>query len=168
MHHAPSPWIARWQSLVPAGSAVLDVAAGGGRHSLLFLRRGHPVTAVDRDVTALRMLPEEAFEVVAADLEHGPWPLPGRTFGGVVVCNYLSRPLLPTIVASVAAGGVLLYSTFAAGNEHYGKPRNPDFLLQPDELLDAVRGHLTVRAYEHGPEGEPVTAVRQSLCAVRP
>jgi len=168
MHDAPSPWIERWQSLVPAGSAVLDVAAGGGRHSLVFLRRGHPVTAVDRDVTPLRALREERLEIVAADLEHGPWPFLSRTFGGVVVCNYLWRSLLPAIVSSVASGGVLLYSTFAKGNEHYGRPRNPDFLLQPDELLDAVRGHLTVRAYEHGPEGEPVTTVRQSLCAVRP
>lgn len=146
---------------------MLDVASGGGRHARLFLQRGHPVVAVDRDVTALAPLACPALEVVAADLEAGPWPFPGRSFAGVAVSNYLWRPLLPMLVASVAPGGVLLYETFAVGNERYGRPRNPDFLLRPGELLDAVRGALEVRAYEHGPEGEPVHAVRQRICAVR-
>lgn len=170
MHDAssPAPWIVRFQALVPAGTAVLDVAAGNGRHAVLFQGRGHAVTAVDRDAAALRALREPGLEIIEADLEHGPWPVPGRTFGGVIVCNYLWRSLLPLIVSSVAPGGALLYSTFAVGNERYGRPRNPDFLLQPGELLEAVRGPLIVRAYEHGPEGEPVHAIRQSLCAVRP
>ena len=163
----PAPWIVRFAALVPMGASVLDVAAGNGRHCLLFAGRGHAVTAIDRDVTALRAMREQRVEAVEADLELAPWPLPGRTFGGVVVCNYLWRPLLPVIVQSVAAGGVLLYSTFAEGNERYGRPRNPDFLLRAGELLEAVRDQLTVRAYEHGPEGTPVQSIRQSLCAVR-
>jgi len=165
----PSPCIARWAALVPAGGRVLDVAAGGGRHTQLFLQRGHPVTAVDRNTAALRSLaaPATTLEVVEADLEADPWPLPGRTFAGVVVSNYLWRPLLPAIVASVAPGGVLLYETFAIGHERFGRPRNTNFLLRPDELLDAVRGQLEVLAYEHGEEGDPPNAVRQRLCARR-
>jgi len=168
---SPSPAIVRWAALVPEGGTVLDIAAGNGRHSVLFAERGHHVTAVDRDVTALRALGDNRIEVMEADLENEPWPLPGRTFAGVVVSNYLWRALLPTIVASVAAGGVLLYETFAAGNERYGRPRNPDFLLRPGELLEAVRGQLEVREYSHGPEAVspdgPPTAMRQRLCAVR-
>jgi len=165
----PSPAIARWSLLVPQGGHVLDVAAGSGRHTRLFLQRGHPVTAVDRDAAALRSLAALAtrLEGIEADLEGGPWPLPGRTFAGVVVSNYLWRPLLPAIIASVAPGGVLLYETFAAGNERFGRPRNPDFLLRPGELLDAVRGQLEVREYWHGEEGDPPNAVRQRLCAMR-
>lgn len=165
----PSPAIARWAALVPAGGCVLDVAAGGGRHTLLFLQRGHPVTAVDRDAAALRALavPAARLEVIEADLEAGPWPFARRTFAGVVVTNYLWRPLLGPIVASVAPGGVLLYETFALGHERFGRPRNPDFLLRPGELRDAVRGALDVLEYEHGEEGDPPNCVRQRLCARR-
>lgn len=164
---APSATIAGWARFVPAGSPVLDVAAGNGRHARLFLDRGHPVTAVDRDDEALRAIGDARLEVIRADLEHGPWPLGDRTFGGVVVSNYLWRPLLPALVAAVAPGGALLYETFAVGNERFGRPRNPDFLLRPGELLDVVRGALEVREYAHGEVGTPPTAVRQRLLAVR-
>ena len=163
----PSPFIERWAWLVPGHGRVLDVAAGSGRHTQLFLRRGHPVTAVDRDASALRTIGGAGLEVLESDIEAGPWPCPARTFAGVVVCNYLWRPLLPVIVRSVAAGGVLLYETFAVGHQRFGKPTNPDFLLRPGELLEAVRGELEVREYAHGEEGDPPAAVRQRLCAVR-
>ena len=162
-----SQFIAKWACLVPAHGRVLDVAAGGGRHTELFLRRGHPVTAIDRDASALRTLGGDDLEVLEADIEAGPWPYSARTFAAVIVCNYLWRPLLPVIVESVAAGGVLLYETFAVGHERFSRPRNPDFLLRPGELLEAVRGHLEVREYTHGEEGQPPSAVRQRVCAVR-
>ncbi len=164
----PAPAIRRWaEHLTPEGP-VLDVAAGGGRHTGLFLDRGHPVVAVDRDVTRLRELRRPGLEIVEADLEGAPWPLAGRTFHAVVVTNYLWRPLLETIVRSVAPGGLLLYETFAAGHERHGRPRNPDFLLRPGELLDAIRGELRLIEYGHGAEGVPIRAVRQHLLARRP
>lgn len=162
-----SAWVRRFAALVPAGGPVLDLAAGGGRHALLFLERGHPVLAVDRDVSRLR--PEPGLEILAADLEDGsPWPLGGRSFAGVVVTSYLHRPLLPAIVAAVAPGGALIYETFARGNEALGRPRNPDFLLRPGELLEAVRATLEVVAYESGVVATPRPAVVQRIAAVRP
>ncbi len=145
---APSPWIARFAALVPAGGTVLDLACGGGRHSRLFLERGHPVTAMDRDVAQARLA--EGAELIAADLEDGsPWPLAGRSFDAVVVTNYLWRPLFPAILAALKPGGALLYETFAAGNEAFGRPANPDHLLKRGELLE-LAGGLTVIAYEDG------------------
>ena len=124
-----SPWIAAWAGLVPADAAVLDVAAGKGRHTRFFAERGHPVTAIDRDVSGLPIA--DAIEIIAADLEDGsPWPLAGRTFGAVVVTNYLHRPLFPVLLDSVGPGGVLLYETFMIGNERFGKPSRPEFLLR--------------------------------------
>ena len=147
---APSPWIARFAPLVPAGGSVLDLACGGGRHARLFLDRSHPVTALDRDVAQARLA--EGAELIAADLEDGsPWPLEGRSFDAVVVTNYLWRPLFPSILAALKPGGVLLYETFAAGNEAFGRPANPDHLLKRGELLDLARG-LAVVAYEDGIE----------------
>lgn len=145
---AASAWVVRWSRLVPAGAAVLDVACGRGRHMRHFASLGHPVTGIDRDADAIAAV-SGVGEAIAADLEDGPWPLPGRTFGAVVVTNYLWRPLLAQLVASVAPGGVLIYETFAAGNETVGKPSRPDFLLQPGELLRACDG-LRVIAYEDG------------------
>jgi SAM-dependent methyltransferase len=166
---APSPWVVRWAGLVPAGGSVLDVAAGGGRHTRFFLRRGHPVTATDNDVTGLADLSgQPGVTVLQVNLEDGsPWPLPGRTFSGVVVTNYLWRPLLSVLIASIAPGGSLIYETFAAGNERFGKPSNPDFLLEPGELLEIVRGKFEVRGYEHGEVAEPRRAMRQRIAAVR-
>jgi hypothetical protein len=128
------------------------------------------VVAIDRDVTGLADLQAEpAVTILAADLEDGrPWPLGDRRFAGVVVTNYLHRPLLPAIVAAVAPGGCLIYETFAIGNERFGKPSNPDFLLRPGELLEAVRGRLTVVAYENLDVSEPRPAMVQRIAAVSP
>jgi SAM-dependent methyltransferase len=174
-HHtglAPSPWVQRWSHLLSAGASVLDVACGAGRHVRWFADRGCRVTGVDRDAAGLEPLRAIA-EVHVADIESGPWPLPGRRFDAVVVTNYLWRELLPTVVASVADGGVLIYETFAAGNETVGKPSNPKFLLQPGELLGAVAG-LRVVAFEDGFATDPerfvqrIVAVREPPAAAAP
>ncbi|HLF40854.1 MAG TPA: methyltransferase domain-containing protein [Acidimicrobiia bacterium] len=164
-----SSWVARFAPLVPAGGPVLDVACGGGRHTRFFLDRGHDVVAIDRDVSALDdVLGHPRLEVVEFDLEAGrPFPFAGRHFAGVVVTNYLYRPLLPDLVSAVAPGGVLVYETFARGQERFGRPRRPDFLLEPGELLDAVRGALRVVAYEDVVVEDPGPAARQRLAAVR-
>ncbi|MGN6666956.1 MAG: class I SAM-dependent methyltransferase [Trinickia sp.] len=167
----PSPWIVRWSHLVPKGGAVLDIAAGSGRHARWFAQRGHPVVAIDRAQAALDALGHIAgVEPVSADLENGsPWPLDdARVFAAVVVTNYLYRPLLPRLSRVLAPGGVLLYETFARGNETIGKPSNPSFLLAPGELLEAVRGRLTVIAYEDGYEALPRPAFVQRICAALP
>ena len=160
----PSAWVRRWSHLVPAGGAVLDVACGSGRHMRWFAQRGHPVTGVDRSPEAIAAV-QGLGEAVQADIEDGPWPFAGRAFAGVVVTNYLWRPLLPAIVQAVAPGGVLIYETFAAGNETVGKPSRPDFLLQPCELLRACAG-LRVIGYEDGFLDEPARFV-QRIAAVR-
>lgn len=162
----PSPWVTRWGGLLPTGSRVLDLAAGGGRHSRWLAARGCRVEAVDRDPQALAALADCAGVVTrAADLEGGPWPYDGETFDGIVVANYLHRPLFPRLRAALAAGGVLIYETFMVGNERYGRPSNPDFLLRPGELLELAAG-LQVVAYEAGRTGAPKAAVVQRICAV--
>ncbi|HVE09246.1 MAG TPA: class I SAM-dependent methyltransferase [Paraburkholderia sp.] len=165
----PSRWVRRWSHLVAAGGAVLDVASGAGRHARWFAARGHPVTAIDRDVAALATLSDTAnVATLAADLENAAWPLAaGATFAAIVVTNYLHRPLFPQLLSALAPGGVLIYETFAQGNETVGKPSNPAFLLAPGELLDVVRGQLRVIAFQDGFFEDPRPAFVQRLCAVR-
>ncbi|HJN20686.1 MAG: class I SAM-dependent methyltransferase [Alphaproteobacteria bacterium] len=159
---APSFWVVRFASLIVPGGPVLDLACGSGRHADVFLERGHPVTAVDRDISRL-MAPATA---VTADLEADPWPFAGAAFAGVVVTNYLHRPLFPEIIAALAPGGVLIYETFAEGNERHGRPSNPDFLLRHGELLEiATMGGLRVFAYEDLEVSGPQPACVQRLCA---
>jgi SAM-dependent methyltransferase len=135
-----------------------------GRHLRWFAQRGCHVTGVDRDAQALR-LSQQIARTVLADIEAGPWPLPGQRFDAVVVTNYLWRELLPMLVGSVADGGVLIYETFSAGNELVGKPSNPKFLLRPGELLQAAQG-LRVVAFEDGFISTPDRFV-QRIVAVR-
>ncbi|TDP74159.1 class I SAM-dependent methyltransferase [Roseateles toxinivorans] len=148
---AASPWVRRWAANLKPGSTVLDVACGTGRHARFLAELGHSVTGVDRDAAALKGLEgvPGITELVLADIEAGPWPFEGRQFDCVLVTNYLWRELLPKIVAAVAPGGTLIYETFAQGNQSFGKPSNPDFLLRPRELLTAATG-LRVLAYEDG------------------
>lgn len=172
---APSPWVARFAGLIPAGE-VLDLACGHGRHARLLAALGHPVLAVDRDDAALAKLEGGAIRTRRLDLESGvegaDWPLQPARFAGIVVTNYLYRPLLAALPASLAPGGVLIYETFARGNERYGKPSNPAFLLMPDELLELARSArpepLRIVAFEQGRVAEPKPAVLQRLCALRP
>ncbi len=148
----PSPWVCRFAPLVPENGPVLDVACGNGRHTRLFLERGHPVVAVDRNVEPVADLAVGAnAEIIGADLEDGgDWPLAGRAFAGVVVVNYLYRPLFPHILDAVADGGVLIYETFARGNEKYRRPRNPDHLLMNDELIELVKDRFRIVCFEQG------------------
>jgi SAM-dependent methyltransferase len=160
--------VRRWAELIAPGGRVLDVAAGSGRHALLLAQRGHPIEAVDRDATALSGLDASAGVAIRiADLEGGAWPYSGQSFAGVIVTNYLHRPLLPLLVAALGPGGILIYETFAAGNERFGRPSNPDFLLRPGELLEAVRGALRVIAYEDVQVEQPKPAMVQRICAQR-
>ncbi|HLS84833.1 MAG TPA: class I SAM-dependent methyltransferase [Burkholderiales bacterium] len=162
MSEQPSPWVVRWAPEVKRGP-VLDVACGGGRHAVFFRDRGFEVVAVDRAPVAL-----ERIEFVQADLEDGrPWPFAGRRFGAVVVVNYLHRPLFPHLLAALDEGGVLLYDTFMVGNERFGRPSNPAFLLRPGELLAAF-DPLEVLGFEEGEVSEPRPAMKQRLCARRP
>jgi len=169
---APSPWIARFAPLVPSGARVLDVAAGGGRHARLFASRGARVLAVDRDAGALAGLADvHGVHTRVVDLEGAAWPLAGETFDAIVVANYLHRPLFPHLRAALAADGVLLYETFAMGNEAYGRPAKPEFLLCRDELLSlaGLAPAMTVVAFEQGlVQGQERAAVVQRLAAVGP
>jgi SAM-dependent methyltransferase len=157
-----------WAHLVAAGGAVLDVASGAGRHARFFASRGHPVTAVDRDAAALDALRDEPLITpLEADLEGAAWPLPADAkFAAVVVTNYLHRPLFPQLLRALAPGGVLVYETFAQGNESIGKPSNPAFLLAPGELLERVRGQLRVVAFQDGFLAQPRPAYVQRICAI--
>ena len=148
---------------------MLDLAAGSGRHTRLLAESGYKVEAVDRDISGLaEFSATPAVNTLEYDLEHGVWPYSDRRFSGIVVTNYLYRPLFPDLVNALEPGGVLIYETFALGNEVYGRPSNPDFLLRPGELLDVVRGQLRVLAFEDIYTAEPKPAMVQRICAMRP
>jgi SAM-dependent methyltransferase len=158
---SPSEWVVRWAHLVKRGP-VLDVASGAGRHARFFAARGLEVVAVDREPQSI---PGVTF--MQADLEGGkPWPFPGRRFGAIVVTNYLHRPLFASIETALDEGGVLIYETFMAGNERYGRPSNPDFLLRPGELAEAFRS-LNVLGFEEGKAERPKPAMTQRICAIK-
>lgn len=166
----PSGWVKRWAELVAPGSKVLDIACGNGRHAKLFAARGCKVTAIDRDAAlAAAFEAEPNVQFIAADLENDATDyrslIPDHCFDCIVVTNYLHRPLFPTLIGALAPNGLLIYETFAAGNAEFGKPRNPDFLLKPRELLDTVAGELRVVAFEDGYVAESKPAMIQRIAA---
>lgn len=169
MNEKTSPWVERFLPLIAPGGSVLDLAAGCGRHSLLAARRGYRVEAVDRDGEALEEIAarEPAIVTRETDLEGGPWPYHERVFDGILVTNYLFRPLLPMLLNALEVNGVFIYETFMVGNERFGKPSNPAFLLRSGELLEVVRRRLTIVAFEQGEVATPRPAVVQRLCATR-
>jgi SAM-dependent methyltransferase len=168
-HHAgmrPSAWVRRWACRLEPGCAVLDLACGHGRHAKFFADLGHPVLAVDRDAQALADLRlHSRVEALQADLEEKDWPLRDRRFGGIVVTNYLHRPLFPLLLDALAEDGVLIYETFSSGNARFGKPSNPAFLLERGELFDLVRERLHVSAFEDVFVDQPQPAMVQRICA---
>lgn len=164
-----SRWVRRFLPLIPPGGRVLDLACGGGRHALCLAERGFQVEAVDRDAAAIAALAAQDARVTTrvADLEGGPWPYHGCVFDAIVVTNYLFRPLMPQLINALDVNGVLIYETFMIGNERFGKPSNPAFLLRQGELLDVLRPRLNVVAFEQGEVETPRPAVMQRVCAVR-
>lgn len=170
----PSAWVARFAPLIPHGE-VLDLACGSGRHARLLAGLGYQVLAADRDAAALERAEGKGIRTLQIDLENGTegrtsWPFEAGRFSGIVVTNYLHRPLFPHILASLAPDAVLIYETFAQGNEHFGKPSNPDFLLRPGELLEFARTDsspsLRVLAFEDGYIPVPKPAMVQRICAI--
>ena len=163
-----SPWVERFAPLIVPGGRVLDLACGKGRHTRFLAAAGHAVEAVDRDAAVLAELAATpGVTTRQADLEDGPWPYYGHTFDGIVVANYLHRPLLPNLLAALAEGGILIYETFMVGNERFGKPENPAYLLRSGELLEVVRKRFTVIAFEQGEVETPRAAVVQRICIGR-
>lgn len=170
MTDRPSAWVARWAPVIPAGE-TLDLACGGGRHARLLAVLGHPVLAVDRDAASLAQAAGPGITTLQHDLEAegSVWPFPPGRFAGIVVTNYLHRPLFAHLAGALAPDGILVYETFALGNERFGKPSNPAFLLAPGELLDVAARHgLRVLAYEDGIVDAPRPARVQRLCAAGP
>jgi SAM-dependent methyltransferase len=169
--HKPSPWVVRYAQLVAPGASLIDVACGYGRHARFFAARGALVTAVDYNSEALLTLRGiENLTTELHDLENDRWPYREQSFDAVIVCNYLWRPTFDALLAMVKVGGVLIYETFMTGNERYGKPSRPDFLLQSNELIDRVVKAFRVVAFEEGEarnELGSVFAMTQAICAVR-
>ena len=165
----PSPWVQRFADLIPKNGVVLDLACGTGRHARYLLSLDFRVLLLDRNITAVvDLAADEHAELIACDLEDGrPWPLGERTFDGVLVTNYLYRPLMKSIVSAVAPGGVLIYETFAHGNQAFGRPSNPDFLLQREELLNFARPQLQVVAFEDIVFGALKPVAIQHIVAIR-
>ena len=164
----PSSWVARFAPLIPKGGVVLDLACGSGRHSQLLANLGYSVVAVDQDIAAIETLNSSSIIPKCLNLEQDDWPLLESKFGGVVVTNYLYRPHLDHLPALLEEGGILIYETFAQGNEEFGKPSNPNFLLKPGELLAfATRHSLKVMAYQDIYVDQPKPAMVQGLCAVK-
>lgn len=169
LHHSgsPSSWVQRFAPVIPHGGTVLDFASGRGRHARLLATLGYHVEAVDRNTEALASLAGIAgITTREADLEDGSWPYGADCFDGIIVTNYLFRPTLDKLLSALKPGGVLIYETFMVGNELFGKPSNPEFLLRPGELLDVVRPALAVVAFEQGRVDIPNPAVMQRICAI--
>ena len=164
----PSRWVQRFAPRIPVEGTALDVAAGGGRHTRYLRSLGYRVVSADIDVSKLEDLAgDERVRILETDLEGARWPFAEQSFDGVVVTNYLYRPHLPELVASVAPAGALIYESFARGNEKHGRPRNPDFLLRPGELRDLCASQMEIIAYEECFEADPRPAVRQRICATK-
>jgi len=164
----PSPWVERWAPLIASGAVVLDLACGYGRHARFLAARDCSVVAVDRDEQALAALADvRGIRPVMADLEGAPWPFGTDGFDAIIVTNYLHRPLFPHLTAALRPDGVLLYETFMVGNERFGKPSNPNFLLRANELFEALATELRVVAFEQGCASWPRPAVVQRVCAIR-
>ncbi len=164
--NSPSRWVIRWSSLLKPGTKILDLACGRGRNSLFLASLGHNVVAVDRDATKLSDIPDRPeITTLCEDLESGVWPLVGWKFGGIIVTNYLYRPMLPDLIKNLESGGILIYETFAQGNQVFGRPSNPDYLLFPYELLDMLRDKLHIIGFEQGRVDLPSSAILQRVCA---
>lgn len=167
-HDEPSPWVTRFAALIPAGGTVLDLACGAGRHARMLASLGYAVEAVDDNADALAQLADvPGITTRQANLEGGPWPYYGFAFDGIVVTNYLHRPLMPHLARALAEGGVMIYETFMIGNERFGKPSNPAYLLRAGELLEVLGRRFSVVAFEQGEVSHPRPAVVQRICVRR-
>jgi SAM-dependent methyltransferase len=164
----PSPWVVKHLPLIKKGGRVLDLACGNGRHAIWIAQQGYQVDAIDRDVQAVSgMLDMDNINVQILDIEAGEWPGPGQKYDGIVVSRYLYRPLLTSLPEILNSGGVLIYETFMVGNERYGKPGNPNFLLSSNELLSVYSPLLSIISFEQVEESNPKPAVIQRICGLK-
>ena len=163
----PSVWVKKCAAFLKPRSSVLDLACGSGRHACYLADKGHDVTGLDKNIEVLSQISmRKDIQTLQYDLELSAWPFPDRKFDAIVVTNYLYRPILANIVDSLSPSGVLIYETFMVGNERFGRPSSPDFLLRPNELIEVTHGKLQVVMYESGRVSRPKPALVQRICAV--
>jgi len=171
VQHEPTPasdWILRFAARLPAGAEVLDLACGYGRHARALAAQGCRVDALDRDPqSALALQGVTGVQFRCVDLEGADWPIERERYDAVIVTRYLYRPRLVQLAQALRDGGMLLYETFAQGNGQFGRPSNPDYLLEPFELARTFAPLLHVLAFEDGVVQGPRPARLQRLCAIR-
>ena len=166
MQEAPSQWIVRFASLIKSQGVVLDLACGSGRHAKWLAQQGYQVHALDRDAIATaNMQSIDGISITTLDLETTEPPTFEHSYDGIIVSRYLHRPLMTTLATILKPGGILIYETFMRGNERFGQPSNPNFLLMPDELLNTYSPLLKVIDFEQGEISEPKPAMLQRICA---
>ena len=168
MNKKPNKWVECYSSLIPSGGSVLDLACGSGRHTGMLLNKGYQVTAVDIDTTLIKQnFSNKNLNIVKCDLESlSFWPFEKNSFLGIIVVNYLHRPLFSKIIESLREEGVLVYQTFADGHSRYGKPKNPDYLLKRGELK-TVFDSMKIISYQHGYLSYPSQSIIQRICCVK-
>jgi len=166
-HPAPSEWVKRHAHRFPAQGRVLDVAAGSGRNARWLAEQGLQVSAIDRDATAMDTLSQYGIHAQVHDLEAAAWPFPAESFDAIIVCRYLYRPIFPYLIYSLNWHGVLIVETFMQGQESYGRPSNPDFLLRPGELEEWFANQMQVISFEQGLLQQDPPAMIQRICCIK-
>lgn len=164
-----SEWVRRYYRQFPKNGFILDLAGGTGRHARFLSQKGFKILLVDNQISKAKDLQNvEGIKLVECDLEDGnSLPFPASTFQGIVVTNYLYRPIFPQLLCLLEVGGILIYETFAVGHEKYGRPTNPDYLLKSGELINLVSPQMRVIAYEEHSITRPTKAYVQSLVAAK-
>lgn len=165
---APSKFLARSLDRIMTltqGRRALDIACGEGRNAIYLAQHGFVVDAIDiaeRGLERGRGRAEElglAVNFIHADLERHRID---AAYDLILNFNFLLRPLIPQLVASLAPGGVILMETILAAPGLQGEHKE-DFLLKPGELeriFSAFPGAIHLLEEEPDPAHEmPVARV---------
>jgi len=160
----PCQVLVNYAHLLPSTGKALDLACGLGANAFFLANQGLETYAWDYAKVAITRLQEHAIsQQVHINTEIRDvveLPPTSTTFDVIVVCHFLDRSLISSLINALKPNGLLFYQTFTRTYVEEQGPKNPNYRLADNELLKLFADLKVIMYREEGQVGNTTQGFR--------